>query len=50
MNIVILDCDTLEAASKYPSVCCLNFASHKRPGGGYKGVKDIIIGYANGRY
>jgi uncharacterized protein (TIGR02452 family) len=39
--ITITDEDTLEAASHYDNACCLNFASHKRPGGGYKAVQHI---------
>ena len=39
MDIVIIDADTFSAAQvlcKNNIVpCCLNFASHKRPGGGY---------------
>ena len=37
----IEDTDTFGAASRYKNACCLNFASHRRPGGGYKAVEDI---------
>jgi uncharacterized protein (TIGR02452 family) len=40
-KISIVDCDTLGAAKE--GSCCLNFASHKRPGGGYLAVMDIPI-------
>mgnify|MGYP003330715041 CR=1 FL=1 len=40
-NISVEDTDTLGAARKFENACCLNFASHKRPGGGYKSVIDI---------
>jgi hypothetical protein len=40
-SITIEDADTLGAASKFGNACCLNFASHKRPGGGYRGVRHI---------
>lgn len=33
--------DTFSAASHYACPCCLNFASHSRPGGGYKSVMDV---------
>lgn len=43
--IKVIDIDTFTAASWYPTshpkVSCLNFASHRRPGGGYLSVKDI---------
>ena len=41
--ITIEDCDTLAAAKKFSNPCCLNFASHKRPGGGYKAVINIPL-------
>jgi len=34
----VVDKDTFTAAEE--GACCLNFASHKRPGGGYKAVMD----------
>ena len=34
------DEDTFSAAFWHPHACCLNFASHKRPGGGYLAVID----------
>jgi len=37
--IEIVDDDTFSIASE--GDCCLNFASHKRPGGGYKSVQDL---------
>jgi len=40
-NISIADTDTFGAASAYDNACCLNFASHKRPGGGYESVRNI---------
>ena len=41
-EITVVDDDTFGAASKETQRCgCLNFASHKRPGGGYKSVIDI---------
>jgi uncharacterized protein (TIGR02452 family) len=39
--IEIMDADTLAVAQQFSNPCCLNFASHKRPGGGYKAVMDI---------
>ena len=39
--ISIEDNDTLGTAARFNNACCLNFASHKRPGGGYKSVIDI---------
>lgn len=39
--IEIVDEDTFTLAAKYKESCCLNFASHKRPGGGYISVMDI---------
>lgn len=38
--IIMSDYDTLGAAEKLNNPCCLNFASHKRPGGGYKSVMN----------
>lgn len=42
-KITVVDAGTFEAAAVFPTktTCCLNFASHKRPGGGYGAVKDI---------
>jgi uncharacterized protein (TIGR02452 family) len=40
-KITVEDIDTLGAAQQYADPCCLNFASHKRPGGGYKSVQHI---------
>jgi uncharacterized protein (TIGR02452 family) len=34
-KFIIVDKDTFSAASAYNNPCCLNFASHKRAGGGY---------------
>jgi len=42
-NIVIQDVDTLGAAANFIDPACLNFASHKRPGGGYKSVLNLPI-------
>ena len=42
-KIVINDNDTLKAAQKLINPCCLNFASHKRPGGGYKSVINLAM-------
>jgi len=39
--ISVTDEDTFGAASRYDNACCLNFASHKRPGGGYKSVQHV---------
>lgn len=39
--ITVTDEDTFGAASHYDNACCLNFASHKRPGGGYKAVQHV---------
>lgn len=36
MNWIALKADTITAALKYPGSISLVFASHKRPGGGYK--------------
>lgn len=38
-EISLVDNDTFTEASQYNKPCCLNFASHKRPGGGYKSSK-----------
>lgn len=40
-TITIEDADTLKAAQRFDHPACLNFASHKRPGGGYKAVQNI---------
>lgn len=40
-QITLLAEDTFTAAARYDRSCCLNFASHRRPGGGYQAVKDI---------
>lgn len=40
-KITVEDIDTLGAAHQFQDACCLNFASHKRPGGGYKSVQHI---------
>jgi uncharacterized protein (TIGR02452 family) len=37
-DIKVLPLDTLSAAVLLQNSCCLNFASHKSPGGGYKGT------------
>ncbi len=37
-KISVVNGDTFTVAKDYPFPACLNFASHKRPGGGYKGV------------
>lgn len=39
-KISLTDNDTFSAASAYEHPCCLNFASHKRPGGGYGSVMN----------
>lgn len=39
--IYVDDKDTLGAAAMFEKPCCLNFASHRRPGGGYKSVADL---------
>ena len=41
--IKVVDDDTFTTASWYQQSCCLNFASHRRPGGGYEAVKDIAM-------
>lgn len=40
-RIQIIDEDTFTAAKRFDNACCLNFASHKRPGGGYKAVENL---------
>jgi uncharacterized protein (TIGR02452 family) len=40
-KILVVNEDTLGAAEKFSNPCCLNFASHKRPGGGYESVIDV---------
>ena len=40
-KISVVDNDTFGAAKGHENACCLNFASHKRPGGGYKAVQHI---------
>lgn len=37
----IVDEDTFTTAASLKNPCCLNFASHKRPGGGYESVIDL---------
>lgn len=37
----IADSDTFTEAANHDRPCCLNFASHKRPGGGYRGVMNL---------
>lgn len=37
----IVDGDTFTIASEEVNPCCLNFASHKRPGGGYESVRYL---------
>lgn len=37
-KISVVNNDTFTEASKYKLAACLNFASHKRPGGSYKSV------------
>jgi len=37
-KITVTDEDTFTAASRFENACCLNFASHRRPGGGYKAL------------
>jgi uncharacterized protein (TIGR02452 family) len=39
--IQMVDNDTLTVAANYKDACCLNFASHKRPGGGYESVRHL---------
>jgi hypothetical protein len=40
-TITVEDADTLGAAQRFDNPACLNFASHKRPGGGYKAVQHV---------
>jgi uncharacterized protein (TIGR02452 family) len=40
-NLEIVDEDTFTISKDIENPCCLNFASHKRPGGGYKSVQYI---------
>ena len=40
-NISVVDEDTFTLAEKYKNAACLNFASHLRPGGGYKSVRFV---------
>jgi len=40
-KIWVEDVDTLGVASFYNDSCCLNFAYHKRPDGGYKAVQHV---------
>lgn len=40
-EMVVVDDDSLTAASKLDNSVILNFASHKRPGGGYKTVQNL---------
>jgi uncharacterized protein (TIGR02452 family) len=40
-QILVVNNDTFTTASEYIRPCCLNFASHKRPGGGYLSVIDL---------
>ena len=48
-EVSIVDDDTFTMAQKLydtirdENVCCLNFASHQRPGGGYKAVRNIAM-------
>lgn len=37
-KVWLVNADTFGEASKYDTAACLNFASHKRPGGGYESV------------
>lgn len=37
-QITVEDKDTFGAAQEHDNACCLNFASHRRPGGGYESV------------
>lgn len=39
-KITLISNDTFTVAAKYPNAACLNFASHKRPGGGYKNLMN----------
>lgn len=40
-DISLLDEDTFTIAAGEDNACCLNFASHRRPGGGYKAVQNL---------
>jgi len=40
-SIDVVDDDTFTLASKQKESCCLNFASHKRPGGSYLKVMHV---------
>jgi uncharacterized protein (TIGR02452 family) len=40
-KVSVVNDDTFGVAAKYPGAVCLNFASHKRPGGGYECVMDV---------
>lgn len=40
-KVSIVDGDTFTVAAGVDNPCCLNFASHKRPGGGYLSVIDL---------
>lgn len=40
-SITIVGEDTFTVAEKYKNAACLNFASHQRPGGGYKSVRFV---------
>jgi len=35
-HVELIEGDTFSVAAKYNKPCCLNFASHRSPGGGYK--------------
>ncbi|MCK9458436.1 MAG: TIGR02452 family protein [Proteobacteria bacterium] len=37
----VVDNDTFTTAAEFDHACCLNFASHKRPGGGYESVRNL---------
>lgn len=37
----VVDNDTFTEAARHCGPCCLNFASHKRPGGGYLKLMDL---------
>lgn len=39
-KITLVNDDTFTIASRYTNAACLNFASHKRPGGGYESVMN----------
>ena len=40
-SIEMMDIDSLTIASQLDNPCILNFASHKRPGGGYESVQNL---------